>query len=403
MNKRRKMPDGWRWVNIGDVASVQSGYAFKSEWFSPDGIRLLRNANIFQGNISWEETVYLPCNQRNKYSDYELRKGDIVLALDRPLVSNGLKVSQLTSNDVPSLLLQRVGRFILNCDSIIPEYLFAFLNSSLFINAITGHDYSLGVPHISPRQVQSVGMPLPPIEEQRRIVAVLDEKLAAVAQAHQAAQAQLEAAQALPAAYLRAIFDSPKAQSWPRHRLGDIIQIDAPIVDPTLPEYKSLPHVSGENMESGTGRLLYLNSAEEDGMTSGKYLFDAGVVLYSKLRPYLQKVTLANFRGLCSADMYPVKVNPDVITADFLLWLLLSNEFTGYANEESQRSRMPKLNRQQLFSFEAAIPPLKMQKEIAFHLSSKMVESEKVKIQIRKQIDLIYKLPASYLQQAFNG
>ena len=61
--------------------------------------------------------------------------------------------------------------------------------------------------------------------------------------------------------------------------------IKAPQVDPTLPEYGDLPHVSGENIESGTGRLLEVRSAADDGMTSGKYLFESGDVLYSKFHP----------------------------------------------------------------------------------------------------------------------
>jgi len=100
--------------------------------------------------------------------------------------------------------------------------------------------------------------------------------------------------------------------------LGDVISISAKLVDPTLPEMKNLPHVSAENIVSVTGAFVNLKSVAEDGMKSNKYFFDSGDVLYSKLRPYLRKVALSEFCGLCSADMYPLKVNPDHIESEFL-------------------------------------------------------------------------------------
>jgi restriction endonuclease S subunit len=140
----------WPRKRIREYAKVQSGYAFKSDWFVAEGIRLLRNANIFQNRIEWDDVVCLPETQRMDFAAFELSIGDIVLTLDRPIVSNGLKVARITKQDVPSLLLQRVGRFQLR-NAIDASYLFGFLNSPNFIKQITGHDHSLGVPHISPK------------------------------------------------------------------------------------------------------------------------------------------------------------------------------------------------------------------------------------------------------------
>ncbi len=187
---------------VGELAKVQSGYAFKSEWFSSDGIRLLRNANVFQGYIDWSDLVRLPEDRRSEFSNYELKRGDIVLSLDRPIVSNGLKVARLSVRDVPSLLLQRVGRFRLG-DALDPDYLYAFLNSPMFVAAIGGHDQSLGVPHISPAQVEAVKLPLPPLEEQRRVAALLSHQLGQVRTVREALDEQLKAIEALPSALLR--------------------------------------------------------------------------------------------------------------------------------------------------------------------------------------------------------
>ena len=191
---------------IAEVAKLQSGYAFKSEDFKTSGIRLLRNTNILPGRVYWDDAVCLDEAEAARYSSYLLEEGDVLISLDRPLISSGIKVARVGAADVPSLLLQRVGRFLLKPEKIDGDFLHAFLQSSLFIEAITGHDQSLGVPHISPGQVESVKMPLVPLDEQRRIVARLKAQLAEADSVAQAASAQLADIERLPQRLLARAF-----------------------------------------------------------------------------------------------------------------------------------------------------------------------------------------------------
>jgi type I restriction enzyme S subunit len=78
---------------------------------------------------------------------------------------------------------------------------------------------------VSKTAVEAFEIPLPPLEEQRRIAAILNEQMAAVKRARAAAEAQFEAAKALPAAYLRAVFSSPEAQKWPIKTLGEVTRV----------------------------------------------------------------------------------------------------------------------------------------------------------------------------------
>ena len=197
--------DQWPLKRIGDFAKVQSGYAFKSDWFVPNGIRLLRNANIFQGRIEWSDVVHLPKSQRADFSAFELNANDIVLTLDRPIVSNGLKVARLSEADLPALLLQRVGRFQL-FGGIDANYLYAFLSSPSFTRQIRGHDQSLGVPHISPKQVEAVKLPVPGLEEQHRLAARIDQRRQNVGNLCASLRQQLKTIDAIPAGILRSAF-----------------------------------------------------------------------------------------------------------------------------------------------------------------------------------------------------
>ena len=200
------LPNGWKVAKIGDVATLQGGYAFKSAWFVDKGIRLLRNANIFQNFIDWTDVVSLPIQRRSEFGEYELNEGDIVLALDRPVVAAGLKVARISKDDTPALLLQRVARFKVKA-GFSADYLYGFLHTEAFKAAITAHDQSLGVPHVSPSQVESVVIPVPSLAEQRRLAARLRGQMAAAEKARAAAEAELAAVNALPAALLRRAFN----------------------------------------------------------------------------------------------------------------------------------------------------------------------------------------------------
>ena len=82
--------------------------------------------------------------------------------------------------------------------------------------------------------------------------------------------------------------------------------------------------------------------------------------------------------------MYPISTNQDKLLPEFLLWLLLSEDFTEYADNESRRARMPKLNREQLFAFETEIPPISVQQEIVQAIRSEraLVDSNRKLIEI---------------------
>lgn len=187
----------------------------------------------------------------------------------------------------------------------------------------------------------------------------------------------------------------------PRVRLGDVAWIRASIVDPTHEHLKELPHVSAENIVPLTGELLGVQSAAKDGMESGKYQFDAGDVLYSKLRPYLRKAAIPEFAGLCSADMYPLKTDQSRLLPSYLRLLLVSDDFNLYAGEASARSRMPKLNRDQLFAYEFSLPALERQSAIGHAVAGQLGEVEAARQAAQLQRKESEALLAAIYREAF--
>jgi type I restriction enzyme S subunit len=195
---------------------------------------------------------------------------------------------------------------------------------------------------------------LPPLEEQRRIAQML--------------WSLEELNDALSEAQMRAyvVWRAISAHEFPQYGESNDELLDAHYeivsgqVDPTANAYRDLPLIAPNHIESGTGRILALESANDQNAISGKYAFDAGVVLYSKIRPNLVKATIAPRQGLCSADMYPLTTRRS-IRAQYLLEILLSDRFTQFAVSGSMRTGMPKLNREHLARYKCKVPTIEEQ------------------------------------------
>lgn len=157
-------------------------------------------------------------------------------------------------------------------------------------------------------------------------------------------------------------------RDWPVKPLLEIVTITSGQVDPRLREYRKMPLIAPDHIESATGRLLEVRTAEQQRAISGKYRVDAGDIIYSKIRPYLQKAYLAEFPALCSADMYPLTPKPGV-DGSFIVNTLLGQDFTSFAVGVSMRSGIPKINRTELAEYRLAVPPTVEQERIGAALA----------------------------------
>jgi type I restriction enzyme S subunit len=175
---------------------------------------------------------------------------------------------------------------------------------------------------------------------------------------------------------------------WEVKRFQRCVHVAEGQVDPEDARYSSMPLIAPNHVESGTGRLLGLESAGEQGAESGKYLCNAGDVVYSKIRPALRKVCIAPEPCLCSADMYPLRAHSG-LTNPFLLWLMLSEQFSSLAVLESQRVAMPKINRESLKEIELVVPPLPEQTAIAGFLDRETAKIDALVTEQQRLIELL--------------
>ena len=151
---------------------------------------------------------------------------------------------------------------------------------------------------------------------------------------------------------------------WPIASFTEFAKIDATMTT-DYEFYAEYPHIGIDSIEKDTGVLSGYRTVKEDNVISGKYVFSPEHIIYSKIRPNLNKVALPEFAGVCSADAYPILPNTANCNRLYLAVLLRSEFFLDYILGFSARSNMPKVNRKQVEGFKAPLPPLFLQERFA--------------------------------------
>ena len=154
---------------LSKFVSIDIGHAFKSKEFTDRGISLLRGQNIEPGALRWSETKYFPEAKLSEFRHLFINSGDIVLAMDRPIISSGLKIARAKPSDLPCVLVQRVARFK-DFNDLLPDYLYVLLQDISFSNYIQPNQTGSDIPHISGKQILAYPVEIPSIEEQTEIV-----------------------------------------------------------------------------------------------------------------------------------------------------------------------------------------------------------------------------------------
>ncbi|MFY1696721.1 restriction endonuclease subunit S [Solwaraspora sp. WMMA2101] len=162
-------------VSLGEVTEIVTGYPFKSLQFTanPADIRLLRGDNIGQGHLRWEGVKRWPSNDLQSFETYQVREGDVVLAMDRPWIQAGLKFARVRLEDMPSLLVQRVA--LLRAKPPLSQRFLTYLvGSPDFTSYLLSVQTGTSVPHISSQQIASFKFSLPASERQEEIATLLE-------------------------------------------------------------------------------------------------------------------------------------------------------------------------------------------------------------------------------------
>ncbi|MDA8428224.1 MAG: restriction endonuclease subunit S [Geobacteraceae bacterium] len=389
------MKSVWQWKKLGDVCKSGSGgtpLKAKKEYYKGGTIPWLLSGEVSQGDVR-AATNFITQKGLDNSSARIFPKNTVLVAM------YGATAGQVGILRFEAATNQAVCGILPN-SQFVPEFLFYFLLSRKdeLVSQASGN----AQPNISQIKIKNTDTPIVPLPEQQRIVGILDEAFDGIATAKANAGKNLQNARAIFESHLQSVF-TQRGEGWVEKKLSDVCAITSKLIDPRKDEFLDLIHVGAGNIVSQTGVFVDLRTAREEGLISGKFLFDETIVLYSKIRPYLMKVARPDFDGLCSADMYPLSPLPNEITRDYLFYLLLSKQFTDYAIQGSARAGMPKVNREHLFEFSMCLPTVEKQKELATKLDAIHEETQRLESIYQQKLAALDALKKSLLDQAFSG
>lgn len=369
-------------------ATVQTG-PFGAQLHSSDyvdeGVPFILIKNLQDGGLDTTDMPHITYRDAHRLSLYALQTGDVVFSRVGRVGSCFLVETEQEGWMISGQML----RIRLPSDAIDRHYLIHALRSKPAQDRITGVSVGSTRQSINTQILESLKVLVPSFPEQRRIAEILDAADDAIRQTerviaklrqvkagllHDLLTRGLDAQGRLrdPVAHPEQFKDSPLGRiprEWEVKHLTEELSFPTGQVDPKQEPYRGWPLIAPDHIESVTGRLLAIQTAAEQNAISGKYAFEPGDVLYSKIRPYLRKAVLADCVGLCSADMYPLRPSSG-LDSRFLLALILGEDFSRFASAVSMRSGFPKINREEFGEYETVLPPFEEQRCIAATLDA---------------------------------
>jgi restriction endonuclease S subunit len=295
-----------------------------------------------------------------------------------------------------------------------PRYLFYSLLSQEFVRWINSLTYGTKMPRVSPEQVASAAISLPPIEEQRAIADYLDRETtqigALVAKKERLVELLREKRAALVTRAVSKGLDLDVATNesgveWlgdiPRHWDVRRLKYVASIRNEKLIEKPDdLPYIGLEHVESWTGRLLL--DLQPESVDSTVSAFKCGDVLFGKLRPYLAKAAQPNFDGVCTTELVVLQPRPR-LEPRYLFYSLLSQEFVRWINSLTYGTKMPRVSPEQVASAAISLPPIEEQRAIADYLDRETTQIDALIAEVRAGIEKLKDYRTALISAAVTG
>jgi type I restriction enzyme S subunit len=204
-----ELPEGWCWVKWNLIGASQNGRGFPSKEYQSYGVKLLRPGNLFaNGAVIWtdDNTRYLPEKWGKEFPAYIVGPGELIMNLTaQSLKDEFLGRICITSIDEHCLLNQRLAR--LKPEIGETRYFLWLFKSQLFRKFVDGLNKGSLIQHMFTSQLAEFVLPFPPIPEQCRIVAEVEQRLSVVQELEQTIEANLKRAGRLRQAVLKRAFE----------------------------------------------------------------------------------------------------------------------------------------------------------------------------------------------------
>jgi type I restriction enzyme S subunit len=336
-----------------------------------------------------------------------IRAGDVLVSTTRPNLNAVAIVPTDLDDEVCS-----TGFCVLRArEELLPDFLFACVRHEGFVAALSDLVKGALYPAVTDGQVRAQSIPLPPLPEQKRIAVTLNEQLATVERAHDAAQAQLDDAEALPAAYFREVFPTsgqPLPAGWRWVKLGElgwltdgdwILNVD---YAPSGVRLLQVGDVGVGRFVGKSSRYVTMQRASELGCT----LLEAGDILISRMPDPIGRACVLPELGYPCITAVDVSIfRPSAAKADtgFLAAYFCSPDWLRRVLSKASGATRPRISRSNLESLSLPLPDVAEQKRIAAALGTQTANTEKARLAVEALLADIGALPAALLRRGFSG
>jgi type I restriction enzyme S subunit len=405
----KQLPNGWQWTKLsGLISNVQSGFACGLR--DPEGVIQLRMNNVdTRGNFIWDDYIRVPA-EKETIEQYKLDVDDVLFNNTNSVELVG-KSAMFTGFNEPVVYSNHFTRLRTNQDLLLPDFLSAWLNlqwqKGVFANICNRW---IGQSAVKPTKLLSLDFPLPPLSEQKRIVKVLNEQMAAVEKARKEAEEQLEMTKKVPSAYLREVFESEEAKKWRLVKLGEIcIKISNGTTAEQNSERRGLPVTRIETISSGVIDMTRVGwiDIEQDAL-NGMRLMDVDI-LFSHINSVERLGNCAIYSGnppvlIHGMNLLRFQVNNTVANSQYVLYYFRSNEAKKFYENKAQRAiGQASLNVRVLSTLEIPLPSIPEQKMIVERLTKQISAIGKTVNECEEQLEIVNSLPSALLRKAFRG
>lgn len=403
--KNLKFPEGWKMKALREVCDIQNGFAYKSKSYINSGYRVIRIGNVQNGQIVDKSPRYISERLAKQKEQFIIKEGDILTSLTGDVGRVGVFPIKM----LPAVLNQRVGRFFNIQSSLIEtKYLLHFLNSKKFEDAVIEGASGAAQKNTSTKKILELTIPLPPLPQQKQIVATLDKAFAAIEKAKSNAEQNLKNAKELFESYLQKVFEN-KGDDWEEKTLGAVSEM---IKRGSQPKYTESDN--GEivlNQKCIRDHTINLTVARKHDnnlkrINNERYVKLGDLLINSTGTGTLGRVAQVrdlNYRAFVDTHITIVRPKEDLFYLDFFGWAaiyiekIIKNSGEG-ASGQTELSR--KLVEQLVISFPRE---LKIQEGIALKLDSLSLEVKKLEAIYTQKIAELEEMKKSVLQKAFSG
>lgn len=374
LETKNPLPQGWRWIRLGEVCEFAYGSSLPE---------IGRN----KGTIP----VY-GSNGVVGYHDEPVAQGPTLIIGRKGSIG---EVNYSSGPCWPIDTTYYVDSSKTSCDL---RWLF-FLLKFIKLNAL---NKASGVPGLNRNDAYNQLIPLPStLAEQERIARILNEQMAVVEKARTAAEARLEAAKALPAAYMQAAFESLEARDWRWIKLGEVCKfINGDAYKESDWSTSGVPIIRIQNLNDRSKPFNYWQGPLSDRVkvSPGDLLLAWSGTPGTSFGAHIWDSEPA----VLNQHIFRVDIDPDRGYPMFILHAI-NRQLDVLINRAHGGVGLRHVTRKEVDTLEIALPPLAEQKRIALILSNQFAGAERVVQKIQQEVETINALPAALLRRAFTG